>query len=192
MTLRRMAKIGVLVQGVIFGNCHAADIQWLEIGKFTLGAASSVLVHEAGHAATALALGAEIREVGFTYVNADFQGDATPAKLRAFYMSGYLAQNIAAEIILQNKSWHDSSFAVGMFAAAHFVNITNAIHYLRKPGDDSSDLGKYANYYSGETYGYLVSAVMLGYTAWSLYRVNTDTKIIPYMKNNMFGISYKF
>jgi hypothetical protein len=188
MTLRRMAKIGVLVQGVVFGNCHAADIQWLEIGKFTLGAASSVFVHEAGHAATALALGAEIREVGFTHVTADFQGDATPAKVRAFYMSGYLAQNIAAEIILQNKSWHDSSFAVGMFAAAHFTNVANATRYLLSK-DASKDFDQFVD--SGG-YGYLASALMLGYTAWSLYRVNTDTRIIPYMKNNMFGISYKF
>lgn len=183
-----MAKICVLAQSFAFGNCHAADIQWLEISKFTLGLGSSVLVHEAGHVVGAVALGAEIREVGFTHVTAEFQENGTPAKIRIFTMSGYLAQNIAAEIILQNKSWHDSSYAIGMFAAAHLTNIVNATSYLLRR-DASSDMDQFAD---NGGYAYLVSALMLGYTAYSLYRVKTDTNIVPYMKGNMFGISYKF
>jgi hypothetical protein len=116
---------------------------------------ASVVVHEAGHAMTAMVVGAEITDVGFTHVNFKFHGNGSFAKLQAISLSGYLAQNIAAEIILQNKSWHDDSFALGMFSAAHYVNLSNAVRFLRKQGDADNDISTFSSFGGN---GYVLAA----------------------------------
>lgn len=174
---------------LIAAVCQAAEPDWQEIGKFTLGAASIMPVHEAGHAITAMAVGAEITGIGYDYVNFKFHGNGSFAKLRAFSLSGYLAQNIAAEIILQNKSWHDDSFALGMFSAAHYVNLSNAVRFLRKQGDADNDISMFSSFGGN---GYVLSALLLAYTAYSVYRVDRDTDMADYFKRNLFRVSFNF
>lgn len=131
--------------GLMFIPISEAKADALEIGKFTVGVFSSIVVHELGHAAAVEASGGDVNKIelfqngvlsGATYYN---QASQSKAKNQLIAVSGLLATSLATEIIIQNQSLHDKSFAQGVLA---FNLLSNASYvynfYTKRFGVDGS------------------------------------------------------
>jgi len=192
--LRMMVLIGFML---IFSAQAKADA--LEIGKFTLGIFSSIAVHELGHVAAVEASGGNVSKVelyqngllsGATYYNRTSLSNGENQFVSA---SGVLATSLATEVIIQNKSLHDKSFAQGMLTFNLLSNASYVYNFYTKRFGKNAWQGNDIDVY--ESYGGnadLLNALLIAHTAFSIYRVNHDTNIVPFVKRNLFGISFEF
>ena len=159
------------------------------VSMFGLGFASGTVFHEVGHATSILAQGGEVQAIKFQSVTAKFKN--TPdlgRKLRVSSLSGYLAQSLATEVILQNKHWHKNDYALGWMSLGIFVNLSNPIRYYVF-GQHNNDLGSYKKA-GGDPL--MPALLMVAHAGFSLYRIFSNTSIPSYLGNNTFGISLKF
>ena len=169
-----------------------------DLGKglqFVAGAYAGLYIHEAGHALVAKSIGASDVEIVIPKPNAGIYSGETRSTFpnpianeekQILALSGLLAQNLATELILQNKLLHKSSLAQGVVSGSMVINVANVYRYYTKvigvDGYRGNDIDHYAQ--SGGN-PHVVSALLLTYTAYSLQRMR---------KNEMplFGISLKF
>ena len=158
------------------------------------GIYGSIWLHELGHAATAKAFGAtDIRiEVppkgrilsGVTYFT--YPRQPTPAERRAVALSGMIAANLGAELVLQNRGLHRNEFAQSILGTSLASNAIHVYTYYTKwvgvDGYRGNDIDDYARAGGNP---HLMSAALVGYTAWSLRRMRK--KEIP-----LFYVNLKF
>lgn len=184
---------------LMFTSISQAKADALEIGEFTLGVFSSVVVHELGHAAAVEASGGDVNKIelfqngvlsGATHYN---RVSRSKGVNQLIAVSGLLTTSLATEIIIQNQSLHDKSFAQGMLA---FNLLSNASYvynfYAKRLGENGwqgNDIDVYESYGGNAN---LLNLLLITHTAYSIYRIDHDTNIIPFVKQNLFGISFKF
>ena len=172
----------------------SAPVLALDLGKaalFSTGWIAGIYCHELGHSTVALIQGATVKSINFSSTDVRY-GDMSPQeldeKIKWLSMGGYLAQSIASEVILQNKNWHENDFALGMMWMGINNNLNNVIAYYVFHATNN-DLGVYATR-GGDP---LVPAILMaGWSSFVLYRIFTDTKIIPYLSNRVLGITIPF
>ena len=193
-TVKMMVLIGFMLMFTSQAKAGA-----LEIGEFTLGVFSSIAVHELGHATSVVATGGHVNKIEL-YQNGLLSGttyyDPAPhskGENQLIFASGLLATSATTEVIIQNESLHDNSFAQGMLAANLFTNISYVYNFYSKRigenGWQGNDIDVYESYGGNAN---LLNALLIAHTAFSIYRINHDTKIIPFVKRNLFGISFEF
>ena len=192
--VKMMVLVGFML---IFSAQAKADA--LEIGKFTLGIFSSIAVHELGHATAVEAAGGHVNKIEL-YQNGLLSGatyyDPAPhskGENQLIFASGLLATSATTEVIIQNESLHDNSFAQGMLAANLLSNVSYVYNFYTKRIGENGWQGNDIDFYEG--YGgnaNLLNALLIAHTAFSIYRVNHDTNIVPFVKRNLFGISFEF
>ncbi|MCF6208448.1 MAG: M50 family metallopeptidase [Ghiorsea sp.] len=187
-------KLLALMMALFVFTTHAkADA--FEIGKFVLGALSSVAVHELGHAAVAEARGGDVTKIelfkggslsGATHITNFDKLSRKDAQY--IYASGLLATSLATEVIIRNENLHDKSFAQGMLAVNLLSNASYVYNFYTQPsGKDDIDL-----YEANDGNPHVFNALLLAHTLYSIYRIDHDTNIVPYVKRNLIGISVDF
>ncbi len=191
--VKMMVLIGFML---IFSAQAKADA--LEIGKFTLGIFSSIAVHELGHATAVEAAGGHVNKIEL-YQNGLLSGatyyDPTLSNQQNQFVSasGLLATSVTTEVIIQNESLHDKSFTQGMLAANLLSNASYVYNFYTKRLGENGWQGNDIDVY--ESYGgnaHVLNALLIAHTAFSIYRINHDTNIVPFVKRNLFGISFEF
>lgn len=176
---RLIAILLILTSGVA-----QAEVEWTNVGKLGVGFLSGVLVHEAGHAGIATVQGSSITEYGFDYVKFN---EPDPAKRQRIALGGYLTQSIATEVVLQNPDLHENPYALGLMAMGIYVNLSNVVkHYAFHSYNDL------AIYQANGGNPDVPAAMMVAYSLFALYRIQHDTKILPYVSNNIIGVSIPF
>jgi hypothetical protein len=164
--------------------------------QFGAGAFASIYFHEVGHAVTAKALGADDIHIqvprqdcifcGGTYSTFPKSVVLSPAQNQMRYASGLIAQNLAAQIVVQNRGMYQSAFGQGIMGTNIVSNVRHVYSYYTKRvgenGWQGNDLDGYAQ--SGGN-PHVFSALLLTYTAYSLHRMRQ--KEIP-----LFGVSLTF
>ncbi|RAP31304.1 hypothetical protein DID76_03065 [Candidatus Marinamargulisbacteria bacterium SCGC AG-414-C22] len=159
------------------------------LAMFGLGFASGTVFHEVGHATTIWAQGGRVKAINFQSTEFEFKNTRNlNKKLQITALTGYAAQSLASEVILQNKNWHKNDYALGWMTLGIFTNLSNPIRYYVF-GQTDNDLGFYKN--SGGNP--LIPAIfMVAHAGFTLHRVFSDTDIPVYLGNNTFGFNFKF
>jgi len=184
---------------MLFVFSSHANAGALDIGEFTLGIFSSIAVHELGHAAAVEATGGNVNKIelfqngvfsGATYYN---RASRSKGVNQLIAVSGLLTTSLATEVIIQNQSLHDKSFAQGMLAMNLLSNASYVYNFYTKRFGENGWQGNDIDVYEG--YGgnaNLFNALLITHTVFSIYRINHDTNIVPFVKRNLFGISFEF
>jgi len=189
----------LIFMSVLFVSVTHAKAGALEIGEFTLGVFSSIAVHELGHAAAVEVSGGRVHKIelyqngllsGATYYN----NNGLSSRQNQFVSaSGLLTTSLATEVIIQNKNLHDNSFAQGMLASNLLSNASYVYNFYTKRigenGWQGNDIDVYESYGGNAN---LLNLLLIAHTAFSIYRINYDTDIVPFVKRNLFGISFEF
>ena len=162
--------------------------------EYGAGIYSSIYIHEVGHALTAKLYGAENIDINVPAEGGGWLSGETkyvmPSRTRSadrmITVSGLFAANLAAEVVLQNDGLHDSAFAQSIFGTAHASNVMHVFRYYTKIRGRNGWKGNDIDHYelSGGN-PHVLSAILLGYTAWSLSRASD--KQLP-----LFGVSFEF
>lgn len=181
----KLIGLGCLIWMGVSTSVSALDLA--KVGMFAAGFASGTVFHEVGHAATAIALGGEVRGFYFQGVEVAFE-DESPGKLRAVALGGYAAHTLATEVILNQKDWHDNDYALGWMSLGILVNLSNPIRYYVF-GEKDNDLGIYAK--SGGDPA-IPATLMVAHAGWTLYRMFNDTDIPLYFTHNTLGLKFEF
>ncbi len=167
-----------------------------DVIQYGAGYYGSIYIHELGHAAAAKYFGGTDITIevpkkgtlfsGVTYYKLDNSIHNSKSNKRIRSLSGLIAGNLANEIILQTNGLHSNPFAQSIASSAHIINLANVFNYYSKirgeNGWGGNDIDDYE--LSGGN-PHVLSAILLGYTLWSLKRMGD--KNIPF-----FGIEYKF
>jgi hypothetical protein len=148
------------------------------------GIYSSIWIHEFGHALNFHAFGATDIDITVPRKGCWLCGETSskspaggypPWQAQAIAGSGFLAANLAGELVIQRQSLHGSAFAQSVLGSSL---VSNAIHvyayYTRYVGVDGyrgNDIDAFAA--SGGN-PHLFSAALLAYTAWSLQRMRKN------------------
>ena len=184
---------------LLFVSSSHANADALDIGEFTLGIFSSIAVHELGHAAVVEVSGGGVNKIelfqngvfsGATYYN---RASRSKGVNQFIAVSGLLTTSLATEVIIQNQSLHDKSFAQGMLAMNLLSNASYVYNFYTKRFGENGWQGNDIDVYEG--YGgnaNLFNALLIAHTAFSIYRIDHDTNIVPFVKRNLFGISLEF
>jgi len=171
----------------------------MNIGGFTLGIFSSIAIHELGHATAVTATGGHVRKIelyqngilsGATYYDRPAQ---SKGENQLIAVSGLLTTSLATEVIIQNQSLHDKSFAQGMLAMNLLSNASYVYDFYTKRFGENGWQGNDIDVY--ESYGGnadVFNVLLIAHTAYSIYRIDHETDIVPFVKRNLFGITMKF
>lgn len=144
------------------------------------GIYSSIYIHEAGHAMVYKALGAsditiEVPRRGTILsgqTSGNFAQPLTQGQRRLAAIAGLAAANLAGEVVLQHKGLHGSPYAQSILGTSVISNLIHVTHYYTKirgvDGYAGNDIDQY------ELAGgnpHLMSALLTGYTLWTLHRM---------------------
>lgn len=144
------------------------------------GIYSSIYIHEGGHALAYKLMGAtdvsiEVPRRGTVLsgqTTGTFSKPATQGQLQVAAVSGLLAANLAGELVLQNKGLHGSPYAQSILGTSLFSNAIHVAQYYTKVRGVNGYAGNDIDQY--ELAGgnpHLMSAVLMGYTLWTLQRM---------------------
>ena len=198
-TKQKLISKVIIFLSLMFVSISQAKADAVEIGEFTLGIFSSIAVHELGHAAVVEASGGDVLKIelyqngllsGATYYN---QASRSNGENQLIAVSGLLATSLVTEGIIQSQSLHDESFAQGMLAFNLLSNVSYVYNFYTKRLGENGWQGNDIDIYEG--YGgnaNLFNLLLIAHTAFSIYRIDHDTDIVPFAKQNLFGISFKF
>lgn len=164
--------------GLLFVPITQASADTLEIGKFTLGIFSSIVVHELGHATAVEATGGNVNKIelfqngvlsGATYYNPASNSKGENQLISA---SGVVATSLATEVIIRNQSLHDNSFAQGMLAFNLLSNISYVKNFYTKRlgenGWQGNDIDVYESYGGNAN---LLNALLVAHTVSTMIRI---------------------
>ena len=144
------------------------------------GIYSSIYIHEAGHAMVYKALGGydiniEVPRRGTIFsglTSGNFAQPLTAGQRRLASVAGLAAANLAGEVVLQYKGFNGSPYAQSILGTSVVTNLIHVTHYYTKirgiGGYAGNDIDQY------ELAGgnpHLMSAVLTGYTLWTLHRM---------------------
>ena len=156
------------------------------------GIFAGIYVHELGHAAADHAAGAEqirIRVPGTQCsllcgeTQAAWRVPPTPAQARTINAAGFIASNLAAELMLQHESSARSGFGQGFIATNLYSNAAHVFTYYTKvrgrDGYRGNDIDAYE--LSGGN-PHLLSAGLLAYSVYALHRARKKEIPILFMR----------
>ena len=189
MKTLKLMVLGCLVW-IGFGTSVCA-LDLAKVGMFAAGFASGTVFHEVGHAATAIALGGKVSGFYFQGVEVDFSEIPVEKRneaRRIIGLSGYAAQSLATEVIINQKDWHENDYALGWMSLGIFVNLSNPIRYYVF-GQKDNDLGLYEKEGGDPA---IPAALMVAHASWTLYRMFNDTDIPLYITANKLGLKFDF
>ena len=169
MDLARRLGLLFMLSAAAFGLPQhlIADDRMSNCFKFIAGMGVSVFgIHEGGHTIAALALGYPMSDISYRFSSVEIDGLAVgTTDDKIIKMSGFAAQAISTEIILDVKAIpKDSWFVAGILAA----NILQPLVYVAR-----SELGFPARDFEGFSTQQkrTAEALILGYALLSAYRV---------------------
>lgn len=191
MAKARMNRPLLLFIGLVLSNAAHAESSDVQRG---LGAAAGIFagiyIHELGHAAAFRAAGAEeirIRIPGPQCALLCGQTDVkwaggvpSPAAGRVITTAGFLASNVAAELLLQRDTAARSGFGQGFIATNLYSNAAHVVSYYTKVRGRNGYRGNDIDMY--ELAGgnpHLLSAGLIAYSFYTLHRMHK--KSIPVM-----------
>ncbi len=161
-------------------SAFALERDLLNALESVAGIYSSIYIHEAGHAMVYKALGAcditiEVPRRGTIFsgqTSGNFATPLTQGQERLVAISGLAAANLAGELVLQHKGLHGSPYAQAILGTSVISNLIHVTHYYTKirgvEGYAGNDIDQY------ELAGgnpHLMSALLTGYTVWTLHRM---------------------
>lgn len=179
-----MRNAVVLLMGIGLSDAAHAAGQNIERG---IGAAAGIFagiyVHELGHATAFRAAGAEqvrIRVPGpqcallCGQTDAQWTGALSPATLRGISVAGFLASNLASEVVLRHEPAARSGFGQGFVATNLYSNVVHvATYYTRVRGRNGYRGNDIDTFEMAGGNPHLLSA---GLVAYSLYAVQRARK----------------
>jgi len=156
------------------------------------GIFAGIYVHELGHAAADRAAGAEdihIRVPGTQCTllcgetQAAWRVPPTPAQARTINASGFIASNLAAELMLQHESSARSGFGQGFIATNLYSNAAHVFTYYTKVRGRNGYRGNDIDAYelSGRN-PHLLSAGLIAYSVYTLHRARKKEIPILFMR----------
>jgi len=159
---------------------------------FTTGALSTIGIHELGHAAAIELLGGDVEKIelfnngilsGATYGNINV---LSPPKQQFVLAAGLLTTSLLTEAIIQTKSLHGNAFAQGAMSWSLASNIWHVKNFyfnkIEKGGWQGNDIDYYKAVGGNP---HILSALLLAYSAWAIYRINRQTEIMPLIRINL-------
>jgi len=156
------------------------------------GIFAGIYVHELGHAAADRAAGAEdihIRVPGTQCTllcgetQAAWRVPPTPAQARTINAAGFIASNLAAELMLQHESSARSGFGQGFIATNLYSNAAHVFTYYTKIRGRNGYRGNDIDAY--ELAGgnpHLLSAGLIAYSVYTLHRARKKEIPILFMR----------
>jgi hypothetical protein len=161
-------------------SCFALERDVLNAAESVAGIYSSIYIHEAGHALAYKLMGAtdvtiEVPRRGTIFsgqTTGTFTKPFTQDQLKLAAVSGLAAANLAGELVMQHKGLQSSPYAQSILGTSLVSNLIHVTHYYTKirgiNGYAGNDIDQY------ELAGgnpHLMSAVLTGYTLWTLQRM---------------------
>jgi len=153
---------------------------------FTTGAISTIGIHELGHAAAIELAGGDVEKIelfnngilsGATYGNIN---ELSPQKQQFVLASGLLTTSLLTEAIIQTKSLHNNAFIQGALSWSLVSNIWHVKNFYFNRIEDGGWQGNDIDFYEQRGGNpHILSALLLGYSAWAIYRIDKNTKILP-------------
>ena len=161
-------------------SAFAAERDFLNAAESVAGIYSSIYIHEAGHALAFKLMGATDISIevppkgailgGVTTVT--FPKPLTQDQAKLATVAGLLAANLAGELVLQHPGLHKSPYAQSILGTSLITNLVHVRSYYTKirgvNGYAGNDIDQY------ELAGgnpHLMSAMLAGYTLWTLHRM---------------------
>ncbi len=188
-----MKKIVIFIALLVFSVRVYAEPDYGEIAKFFVGSLSTIVVHEFSHAAVVEISGGDVYEIDL-FKNGIFSGRVHANKINKYTAAaGLVSTSLLSEVIIRNDKWHDDSFAQGFVFFSLLSNIWQVKNYYTKEigvgGYHGNDIDVY------EMRGgnpHILSALLIGYSAYAIHRINKDTDMTSYAKRNLFGVRINF
>jgi len=159
---------------------------------FTSGAISSIGIHELGHAAAIELVGGHVEKIelfnngilsGVTYGNIN---ELSPRKQQFVLAAGLLTTSLLTEAIIQTKSLHNNAFAQGALTLSLASNIWHVKNFYFNRIEEGGWQGNDIDYYEQRGGNpHVLSALLLGYSAWAIYRIGKNTEILPLISINL-------
>jgi len=183
----------VVFVGLVFS--HASEAASHDVERAAGAAAgifAGIYVHELGHAAADRAAGAEeihIRVPGTQCTllcgetQAAWRVPPTPAQARTINAAGFIASNLAAELMLQHESSARSGFGQGFIATNLYSNAAHVFTYYTKVRGRNGYRGNDIDAY--ELAGgnpHLLSAGLIAYSVYTLHRARKKEIPILFMR----------
>jgi hypothetical protein len=173
---------------------YAQDTVIADVAGTAVGVYGSIYVHEFGHALAFKAMGAENIAIrvppegkilgGITTADPP-ETPFTRSQMRLISVAGFAAANVASEFMLQSPNLYNNRVAQGFIGANLVSNVRHVYTYYTevrgRNGYTGNDIDSYE--LAGGNPHWL-SAALIGYTVWSLQRM--QKKEIP-----LFFISLK-
>lgn len=185
-----MNRLPAMLIGLFVSQgAHAAGNDIERGAGAAAGIFAGIYMHELGHAAAFRAAGAEEIRIqvpgsqcallcGQTSVK--LTAAPTPATSRVISTAGFMASNLAAELLLQHESGARSAFGQGFVATNLYSNAAHVFTYYTKVRGRNGYRGNDIDSY--ELAGgnpHLLSAGLIAYSVYALHRMNR--KNIPVM-----------
>ena len=159
---------------------------------FISGAIASIGIHELGHAAAIELVGGHVENIELfnngilsaaTYGNIN---ELSPRKQQFVFAAGLLTTSMFSEVVIQTKSLHHNAFAQGVLAWSLVSNIWHVKNFyfnrIEEGGWQGNDIDDYERVGGNP---HILSAFLLGYSAWAMYRINRNTGILPLIRINL-------
>ena len=189
----RLRKGLVLLTGLVLSNASQAASHDVERGAgAAAGIFAAIYVHELGHAAAFRAAGAEeirIRVPGTQCsllcgeTQAAWRMPLSLAQGRMINAAGFIASNLAAELMLQHESSARSGFGQGFIATNLYSNAAHVFTYYTKIRGRNGYRGNDIDAY--ELTGgnpHLLSAGLIAYSVYTLHRARKKEISILFMR----------
>lgn len=189
----RISESLALLIGLVLSNASAAASHDLErAAGAAAGIFAGIYVHELGHAAAFRAAGAEeirIRVPGAQCTllcgQTDVKWSAPPSAAdgRIISTAGFIASNLASELMLQHESSARSGFGQGFIATNLYSNAAHVFTYYTKIRGRNGYRGNDIDAY--ELAGgnpHLLSAGLLAYSVYALHRARKKEIPILFMQ----------
>jgi hypothetical protein len=183
-----------LVLCLIGSRGYAQDTVISDIAGTAVGIYGSIYVHEFGHALALKAKGAENIAIkvppegkilgGITTYDPP-EAPFTRSQSQLITVAGFAAANVASELMLQRPNLYNTRAGQGFIGANLVSNVRHVYtYYTQYRGRDGYTGNDIDNYELAGGNPHLLSAALIGYTVWSLQRM--QKKEIP-----LFFISLK-
>jgi len=189
----RIGKGLVLLTGLVLSNASQAASHDVErAAGAAAGIFAGIYVHELGHAAAFRAAGAEeirIRVPGTQCsllcgeTQAAWRMPLSLAQGRMINAAGFIASNLAAELMLQHESSARSGFGQGFIATNLYSNAAHVFTYYTKIRGRNGYRGNDIDAY--ELTGgnpHLLSAGLIAYSVYTLHRARKKEISILFMR----------
>lgn len=177
-----MKTILSLLFGLMASHAALADNVLLRGAGVAAGVYGGITLHEAGHALAFWAAGADdirIRVPGpqckllCGRTDATWAGTRDPATAQAINAAGFVASNLATELLIQHEGGARTAVGQGIIATNLYSNVSHVVTYYTKirgrDGYQGNDIDAY------ELAGgnpHLLSAGLVAYTVVALHRMN--------------------